>query len=246
MANWFDDISDETDTSTSDTSSDESTFTSEDETSMSAGDGTFGVFGDTSSSDKSTFTTEDETDVTSSKLKDGLLSRIQNNIGKQKFRMLVLVFIGTLIIVAVFLFFGKDIKNSNTTKNKKVEQQVQERQSGKNQTSISTQQKQSLQVTSKNTDWVDIGDLSIETGSSYDSTFTIIEVHTFARNTTGQIAGIELRTELWGALDGFDGIYKIEVPYADKSIYTTGLRINVCYKLGLSDQTKVVYDLTIR
>lgn len=147
----------------------------------------------------------------------------------QKAKLLVLVGIGTVLLIVLALVFGGD----------------EEEEPAKQPEQTTTTTQQPAKTTSSG-EWKDLTGLTIEQGEKIDSTFTVIEVHVYGRNTSGKIAPYELRAELIGALDGVDGSYKLIIPYKAASKVEAGTRVKVSYRLGISDTSKIVYDLELR
>ena len=188
-----------------------------------------------------------ETVATPKEHKESIIQRIKDTIGVKKFVLIIVMLIAVAILVIVALVFGEDTgkKPGEQKETQRTQQQIQQ------QTQTPIVQQPSYTPSQSNTnDWKDITGASFTPNkANMSGTFTVTEVHIMGRNTGGTLAGIELQVELYGTLygleeGGYDGIYKIIVPYADSSLYRPGLVFNVTYKRGTSGNKIVIYDLT--
>ena len=193
----------------------------------------FGFFGET----------PENTDVTTDEQVEepqGKLSSFKERVGKKNFTLIIIMLVGMAIIIAVSLIFGAD------TSNKKDNQGKQQQ---------ATQQAQSTQQPVKQStgyaDWKDMTGATFTTGTEKTAQFTVTDYKLYARNTGGKVAPLEVRVEVWGALAGYDGLYKLDVPYATIAAiidYETNkneaLSFPVTFKVGTYGENKVIYDIT--
>lgn len=170
--------------------------------------------------------------------KTGFISRIKNKLGSKQFTLLIISIVGLSIIIAVALIFGNDVgqKPTKQTENK-VTQQPQPTQKPIQSSSYS--------------DWTDMTGAAFDTGSEKTAIFTVTDYKMYARNTGGKVAPLEIRVELWGALAGYDGVYKVDVPYDTISVIQQlntqqgdPLSFQVKYKVGTYNGSKIIYDIT--
>lgn len=193
----------------------------------------FGFFGET----------PENTDVTTDEQVEepqGKLSSFKERVGKKNFTLIIIMLVCMAIIIAVSLIFGAD------TSNKKDNQGKQQQ---------ATQQAQSTQQPVKQStgyaDWKDMTGATFTTGTEKTAQFTVTDYKLYARNTGGKVAPLEVRVEVWGALAGYDGLYKLDVPYATIAAiidYETNkneaLSFPVTFKVGTYGENKVIYDIT--
>lgn len=204
----------------------------------------------TSTSDGFGFGLEETTDATESTT-DGLdaettssskFGSFKERIGKKNFTLLLILLAGTALVVIVALVFGSDTSKSTNSNDKQHTTQ---------QTIQQPTKKPSAQTSTGYADWKDMTGATFTTGSEKTAQFTVTDYKLYARNSGGSVAPLEVRVEAWGAIAGYDGIYKIDVPYATIAVileYETSkdepLSFPVTFKVGTYDKNKVIYDIT--
>ncbi len=211
----------------------------DDDETTSSGSDTFGFFGDDAATEGA------PSDDTSSEGEDtaeaggGPFGKFKNNIGKKNFTLLIIMLVGMAIIVIIALVFGSDSGQKPNTNKQQTTQQQQ------------SQQTVQQPVTNNSTDWKDMTGAKFETGAEKTALFTVTDYKLYARSTGGKVAPLEVRVELWGALAGYDGIYKIDAPYDTLAVIEQlntskgdPLSFNVKFRVGTYGENKVIYDLT--
>lgn len=220
-----------------------SSWYDDDDTTSSSSD-SFGFFGDDTEAGAADINNADSdaaTSVEDDSESQGALSKFKNNIGKKNFTLLIILLVGMAIIVIVALVFGSDAGKKPNTNNKQQTQQTQTQQ---------PVQQQPVK-TNSDSDWKDMTGAKFETGAEKTALFTVTDYKLYARSTGGKVAPLEIRVELWGAIAGYDGIYKVDVPYdtlavIDQLTASKGdpLSFNVTFRVGTYGENKVIYDVT--
>lgn len=167
---------------------------------------------------------------------DSTKKGITNKLGKKRVVLLTLILVATILIVVVSLVFG-----GSSTKPEKEQQEVS------NITTVPTATPKSTNSTS---DWLDMTGATFESGVEHTSRFVMTNHKLYVRKTGGTIAPLEIRLELWGAIDGYDGIYKIDVPYGTleaanvwKNENGAPLSFKISFKVGTYNGSKIIYDI---
>lgn len=214
----------------------------DDDETTSAGSDTFGFFGDDAEAGASDLGTDTGAENASEDTSEGqgAIGRFKSNIGKKNFTLLIIMLVGMAIIVIVALVFGSDAgEKPNTNKTQQTQQ------------SQTQQPVQQPTASNSNTDWKDMTGAKFETGAEKTALFTVTDYKMYARSTGGKVAPLEIRVELWGAIAGYDGIYKVDVPYDTLAVIeqltaskSDPLSFNVTFRVGTYGENKVIYDIT--
>lgn len=200
----------------------------------------FGFFGEEDAGN-STTTAETTTDTAEQGETGGKLDSFKERVGKKNFVLIIIMLVGAAIIVVVSLIFGADSNKPKETTQSKPTQQV----------SQNTTTTKPAQTTSGYADWKDMTGATFETGVEKTALFTVTDYKLYARNSGGKVAPLEVRVEVWGAIAGYDGLYKLDVPYdlisyidSHSSVEDDPVSFNVTFKVGVYGENKVIYDIT--
>lgn len=100
-------------------------------------------------------------------------------------------------------------------------------------------------ILSGQSSWMEISDSEdIKFSDTYmPLTFSITEVHHYAKKSSQDGKELKVKTTLVGALSGLTGTYEIDVPYSKGVKVHSGMQISVQVKLGDYNGTRVVEEI---